>query len=89
MKCSKTVRIAPLLLVYFLTAGCGHAPSFNLLGSYFPAWLVCLPVAISLTVLIRLGVRRLGVEDYFRPEFLSYLAAWAFFTFVLWLVFFS
>ena len=51
--------------------------------------MLCLPIAILLTVLLRLLVRRLDVEDYLRPVFLSYLALWAFFTYGLWLLFFS
>jgi hypothetical protein len=85
----KRSRIVSLVVLAGLTSGCGHAPSFNLLGSYFPAWLVCLPVAISLTVALRILVRRLGIEEYFRPEFLSYLATSAFLTFLLWLLFFN
>lgn len=80
----------PALVVLALSAAsCGHAPSFNLLGSYFPAWMVCLPIAVLLTVLLRLVVLRFDVEDYLRPVFLSYIAVWAFFTFCLWLLFFS
>ena len=51
--------------------------------------MICLPFAILLTVLLRILVRRLGVENYLRPVFLSYLAVWAFFIFALWLLFFS
>jgi hypothetical protein len=84
----KTLRVIAAVLLAGAT-GCGHAPSFNLLGSYFPAWLVCFPIAILLTVLLRFVVRRVQIEDYLRPVFLSYFASWAFFMFALWLVFFS
>jgi hypothetical protein len=33
--------------------GCRRAPSFDILGSFFPAWLVCLVVAILLTAVSR------------------------------------
>jgi hypothetical protein len=36
-----------------LMTGCARAPSFDILGSFFPAWLVCLVVAILLTVVSR------------------------------------
>ena len=36
-----------------LMTGCGRAPSFDILGSFFPAWLVCVVVAILLTVVSR------------------------------------
>jgi YtcA family len=51
--------------------------------------MVCLPVAILLTIALRFLVQRFRLEDYLRPVFISYFAAWAFFTFSLWLLFFS
>ncbi len=85
----RSIQQLALTFLGLSVTGCGHAPSFNLLGSYFPAWLVCLPVAILLTVIVRTLARRLEIEEYLRPVFLSYLAVWAFFIFCLWLLFFS
>jgi hypothetical protein len=39
--------------VLLLMTGCRRAPSFDILGSFFPAWLVCLVVAILLTAVSR------------------------------------
>lgn len=36
-----------------LMAGCGRAPTFDILGSFFPAWLICFVMAILLTVISR------------------------------------
>ncbi len=41
-----------------LVTGCGRAPSFDILGSFFPAWLVCLVLAILLTVVSRVLLNR-------------------------------
>jgi hypothetical protein len=41
-----------------LITGCGRAPSFDILGSFFPAWLVCLVFAIVLTVVSRVLLNR-------------------------------
>jgi YtcA family len=41
-----------------LITGCGRAPSFDILGSFFPAWLVCLVLAILLTVISRVLLNR-------------------------------
>jgi YtcA-like protein len=51
-----------LLLTCLTSAGCERAPSFDILGSYFPAWLVCLTTALLLTVLTRLLLLRLKIE---------------------------
>ena len=70
-------------------SGCSGAPSFNVLGSYFPAWMLCLVVGILLTVASRALLIRLRMEDYLLPLVLIYPCLTAFFACVLWLLFFS
>ena len=69
-----------------LLTGCGRAPAVDILGSFFPAWLICLVVAIVLTTVVRLALLRFNINValpiIFYPSFT------AFFTFALWLVFF-
>lgn len=83
---SRCVRLLPLLLVTPLLSSCSRAPSVEVLGSFFPAWLVCFIVAIVLTVLARLLVMRLRLKAAL--PMLAYPGLAAFFTFALWLVFF-
>jgi hypothetical protein len=68
-----------------LLIGCGRAPSFDILGSFFPAWLACLVVAILLTVLSRELLRRY-VEIVW--PIVVYPSLTAVFTFALWLILF-
>jgi hypothetical protein len=72
--------LAPLLL-----SGCGRAPAFDVLGSFFPAWLVCFAVAILLAVLCR-ALLQPRVEIAF--PVLVYPSLTAIFTFALWLALF-
>ena len=74
------------LLAPLSWASCARAPSFDILGSFFPAWLVCLAAAILLTVLARWVLLRLRIAVAF--PILVYPGLTAFFTFGLWLVFF-
>jgi hypothetical protein len=83
---SRFVRLLPLLLVASLLSSCSRAPSVEVLGSFFPAWLVCFIVAIVLTVLVRLLVMRLRLKVVL--PMLAYPGLATFFTFALWLVFF-
>jgi len=83
---SRFVRLLPLLLVSSLLSSCSRAPSVEVLGSFFPAWLVCFIVAIVLTVLVRLLVMRLRLKVVL--PMLAYPGLATFFTFALWLVFF-
>ena len=55
-------RTLGLLFTCLTAVGCERAPSFDILGSYFPAWLVCLTTALLLTVLARLLLLRLKIE---------------------------
>jgi hypothetical protein len=38
-----------------------RAPSFDILGSFFPAWLVCLALAVLLTIAVRWLLMRIGI----------------------------
>jgi hypothetical protein len=72
-----------------LIAGCSRAPSFNLLGSFFPAWILCGTIGILLAVAVRLFFVRIKLEQQLKPLILVYPCLAAFFTFTLWLLFFS
>ena len=80
------VRLLPFLLVAPLLSSCSRAPSIEVLGSFFPAWLVCFIVAIVLTALVRLALLRLRVKPAL--PLLVYPSLAALFTFLLWLIFF-
>ena len=66
--------------------GCSRAPSVDLVGSFFPAWLVCLAVAVALTALLRLALLRARLKLAY--PIVVYLSLTALFTFALWLLFF-
>jgi hypothetical protein len=73
-----------------LAAGCSRAPSFNILGSFFPAWIVCGVIGILLAVGVRLFFVYIKLEDkLLLPLILVYPCLTLFFTFTLWLLFFS
>jgi hypothetical protein len=46
------------MLALLLITGCGRAPSFDIVGSFVPAWLLCLVVAVVLTVVSRALLNR-------------------------------
>ena len=73
-------------LITPLLAGCSRAPSVDVLGSFFPAWLVCFIVAIVLTALVRLALWRLQIKVAL--PILVYPSLAAVFTFALWLIFY-
>ena len=80
--------IRPLLLFFIapLLVSCSRAPAIDILGSFFPSWLLCFVLAIVLTAFVRLGLQRLHMQIAF--PILVYASLVAVFTFVLWLIFF-
>ena len=69
--------------------GCSRAPSFNLLGSFFPAWILCGVLGIFLAVGVRVLFVRADFEKELSPLIIVYPCLAAFFTFSIWLLFFS
>jgi hypothetical protein len=74
-----------VLLPALLLAACGRAPAFDILGSFFPAWLICVGLGIVFTILARELLRRYVEIAY---PVLVYPCLAACFIFALWLVLF-
>ena len=69
-------------------AGCQQAPSFNILGSFFPAWLLCVTLGILLAAGTRFLLLAVHLEEALSPPIVMYPCLTALFTFGLWLLFF-
>ena len=82
---SWVVRSGPLLTPAIL-AGCARAPAFDIMGSFFPAWLLCAVIAVPLTALSRELLRRRVELPW--PA-LVYPSLTVLFAFALWLTLFS
>jgi hypothetical protein len=76
-----------LLLALILCTSCSRAPSFDILGSFFPAWLLCLAAGVLLTAAARWLLVRVRVV--LALPILTYPSLTAMFTLALWLMFFS
>src|SRR5271169_3800437 len=68
--------------------GCSRAPTFNILGSFFPAWILCGVLGILLAVVVRIVFVRAKFEQELSPLILFYPCLALFFTFSIWLLFF-
>jgi hypothetical protein len=60
----------------------------NVLGAYYPAWLLCLVGGVVVTVLIRLSLLKFGIEQVLSPPALAYPALVALAAFAGYLIFF-
>jgi len=82
------MRTSPLLLLIPLLGGCAHSPTVDVLGSYFPAWMLCIIVGLVSTLIVRLLLIGFGIYPYLRLKPLVFSCMAISFTFVAWLVFF-
>jgi hypothetical protein len=76
-------------LLVLAIAGCSGPPMFNILGSYFPSWLVCVGIAIGLTFVAHLLVTTKKLADQLWPLPIVYTALICFFSCALWVIFFE
>jgi hypothetical protein len=77
-----------LLIVAPSLVSCQRAPSIDVLGSFFPAWLLCLTLGIVATTGTRFLLSKLHLEEALSPPIVMYPCVAALFTFGLWLIFF-
>jgi len=75
--------------VVTLLSGCSSAPSRSILGSYFPSWMICVLVAMGLTIVVRAVLTKAGIADELPAPIVVYLAFTLAFSFALWLVWLS
>jgi hypothetical protein len=74
--------------VCLLCSGCGRAPAIDVIGSFFPAWMLCLIISIVLTSLLRLLLLRRQLEPALEPVVLFYPCVVLLVSCLLWLIFF-
>jgi hypothetical protein len=81
------VASAALLVVVFLAVQLFsyHSPTVDLLGSYFPAWMVCIISGLTLTLVAHWIVEALHLKSYLGPAPLIYSCLIIIFTFATWI----
>ena len=72
-----------------LLGGCEGAPSRNILGSYFPSWMVCAVVGIALALVARAIFKASGLLEELPVPFVVMLAIACAGTFAMWLIWLS
>ena len=65
------------------------APSVNILGSFFPAWLICIVVGLILTIITRQVLIAVKIESHVGAAALVYPSLAALWIFATWLVVFG
>jgi hypothetical protein len=88
-KTANRVAARGLLLAGVISlTGCQRAPTIDVLGAFFPAWLLCLVLGILLAAGTRFVSLAVHLEGALSPPIVMYACLTALFTFALWLLFF-
>jgi YtcA family len=83
------LNIAAELLAALFLAGCSTSPAQNMLGSFFPAWMLCAAAGIVIAVLLRQVLCALDVNQYLIAPPLTYLSIAVSGTLLVWLLWFG
>lgn len=88
----KKIFVLPLIGLV-LTGGCrvtaDHSPTIDVIGSYFPAWMVCILSGLVLTLVVRQMLITLKLDVHVRPLAVVYVCLMIIFTLATWLLFFQ
>jgi hypothetical protein len=79
-----------LLLIAFVAVQLlsHHSPTVDVLGSYFPAWMVCIVSGLTLTLVAHWIVQVCHLKPYLGPAPLIYSCLMVIFTFATWILFY-
>lgn len=67
-------------------SACSASPSRNILGSYFPTWMMCALLGIVFVIVIRGVLMKTGVDASLPMPVIVYLCMWTAATLAIWLV---
>jgi hypothetical protein len=81
-------RCAQASVVCLTLGGCERAPSINLLGAYFPSWMLCVAIGIALTLVARWVLVAAGIDAALGPRGVVYPALALSLSLVAWLMLF-
>jgi YtcA family len=79
-------RAAWMALMAMTMTACSASPSRNILGSYFPTWMVCALLAIVIVIVVRIALVKTGVDAVMPAPVVVYLCMWTAATLAIWLV---
>jgi hypothetical protein len=82
----KTGIVAAISLIPITIIGCSQAPAIDVMGSLFPAWLLCIALGVIFSTATHWILTRRAINLSF--PFLTYPCLGAVYAFTIWLAFF-
>ncbi len=76
-------------LVFVVRPLSHRSPTIDILGSYFPAWMVCIVSGLTLTLVTHWIIQVGSLKSYVGPAPLIYSSLMIIFTFATWILFYQ
>lgn len=72
-----------------VSSGCSHSPTLDVAGSFFPSWMICLAVGITISGGLRAFLQPRKLDAGIGPLVVFYPAVALLLSCLLWLLLFS
>jgi hypothetical protein len=76
-------------LIFVVRPVSHRSPTIDILGSYFPAWMICIVSGLTSTLVSRWIIRAYRLEPYASPAPLIYSCLTIIYTFATWIIFYQ
>ena len=83
------LHVALTMLLSAALTACSASPSRNILGSYFPSWMVCALLGLALALVARAIFKALGILGEIPAPLVVMAAIGCAGTFAMWLIWLS
>jgi hypothetical protein len=77
------------VLIFVVRPVSHRSPTIDIVGSYFPAWMICIVSGLTVTLVARWIVQICRLKPYLGPAPLVYSCLMIIFTFATWILFYQ
>jgi hypothetical protein len=88
-RCRGVLRALTRVTIALPIAACNYAPTMDLFGSFFPAWMLCAVLGVVAAVIIRQILVVAGINAYVVAPLLTYAGLAVSATLLAWLLWFG
>ncbi|GBQ66297.1 hypothetical protein AA103196_1347 [Ameyamaea chiangmaiensis NBRC 103196] len=89
MRCAAFRRLPPLAVLTLGGCAMNGAPSFPVVGAYFPAWMICGLIGVAVAVVLRVMFVITGVDAVLSLRLFTYVALGTVAALLVWMVVFG
>ena len=77
------------ILIFVVRPVSHRSPTIDILGSYFPAWMICIVSGLTLTLVAHWIIQLRDLKSFIGPAPLIYPCLTIIYTFLTWIIFYQ